>query len=425
MHDLGWILENPIDFDTAMRLRGAEPCSEQIKALDQQRRKALTTLQEAQTRRNQLAKLIPEARTHSETFAALFQEARLLKERLPALERQIEKIQAALETLLSCLPNIPSSNVPHGKDDKDNVILRYWGEKPIFPFLLKPHYVLGEERNLMDFDLAATLSGARFTVLKGGLARLERALSAFMLDIHTKEFGYQEVSPPYLVRPELFYGTGQFPKFKEDAFSTTDGRWLIPTAEVVVTNFVREKILEEKELPLRFVAHTPCFRSEAGAAGRDTRGMIRMHQFSKVELVSITTPDQSDVEFNRMVQAVEAVLQRLMLPYRVVALATGDMGFSAKRTYDLEVWLPGAGEYREISSCSWCGDFQARRMQARYRPVSKASGESRPVFVHTFNGSGLPIGRTLVAIIENYQKEGGAIKVPDALKSYMDGQEII
>ncbi|MDR2416593.1 MAG: serine--tRNA ligase [Holosporales bacterium] len=422
MLDVEKILATPAEFDEAMRLRGIGPCAEQIKKLDQTRRAALIVLQEAQTRRNQLARQIPAERAHPETFAQLSQEACQLKEHLPELEQRAEEAQTALKECLSHLPNIPAEDVPHGADEKANVVLRHWGEKPTFAFTPKTHDVLGEARGLMDFQLAAMLSGARFFVLKGELARLERALSAFMLDIHTKEFGYQEVSPPYLVRSEILYGTGQLPKFQEDLFCTKDGRWLIPTAEVVVTNFVREKILEEKDLPLRFVAHTPCFRSEAGAAGRDTKGLIRVHQFSKVELVSITTPTQGEEEFHRMVGAAEAVLQRLCLPYRVVALSTGDMGFSAKRTYDLEVWLPGSGEYREISSCSWCGDFQARRMQARYRPAEKGAPL---VHVHTFNGSGLPIGRTLVAIIENYQQKGGSIAIPDALKPYINGQEMI
>ncbi|MDR1910552.1 MAG: serine--tRNA ligase [Holosporales bacterium] len=422
MLDVEKILEDPEAFDAAMRLRGVEPCAKQIKALDQRRRTALSVLQEVQTKRNQLAKQMPLERDHPETFGRLSQEACQLKGILPDLEHQAEEAQTALKEFLSCLPNTPADDVPHGVDEKANVVLRRWGEPPTFAFTPKTHDVLGETRGLMDFQLAATLAGARFSVLKGGLARLERALAAFMLDIHTKEFGYQEVSPPYLVRPEILYGTGQLPKFQDDLFCTTDGRWLIPTAEVVVTNFVRNKVLDEKDLPLRFVAHTPCFRSEAGAAGRDTKGLIRVHQFSKVELVSITTPAQSEAEFPRMVGVVETVLQRLRLPYRVVALSTGDMSFSAKRTHDLEVWLPGAEEYREVSSCSWCGDFQARRMQARYSPVVKGSS---PMYVHTFNGSGLPIGRTLVAVIENYQQEGGSITVPDALKPYMDNQETI
>jgi seryl-tRNA synthetase len=424
MLDVSWILENAQDFDAAMQLRGVSPCSKRIAQLDKERRQATSLLQEAQTQRHQLAKRIQESREDPSTLSHLSEEARCLKERLPVLEEQVNAAEKALEDVLSRLPNIPAEDVPPGKDEQDNVVLRHWGEKPTFSFSPKTHDVLGESLGLLDFSLAAILSGTRFAILKGALARLERALSAFMLDIHTKEFGYQEVSPPCLVRPEILYGTGQFPKFTEDMFSTTDGRWLIPTAEVVVTNFVREKILEEKELPLRFVAHTPCFRSEAGSAGRDTKGLIRMHQFSKVELVSITSPAQSETEFPRMVQAAETILQRLELPYRVMALSTGDMGFSAKRTYDLEVWLPGSDTYREISSCSWCGDFQARRMRARYRPSVRQEGSALP-FVHSFNGSGLPIGRTLVAIMENYQQEGGSLRVPHVLKPYLEGQEVI
>ncbi|MDR2412094.1 MAG: serine--tRNA ligase, partial [Holosporales bacterium] len=410
MHDIKEILERPQEFDRALQTRGVSPCSMEIIEKEQQRRQAIRTLQDAQTRRHQFASCIAEAQKKGETLAPLSEEARLLKEYLPVLEKNVEVAEQALHELLSFLPNLPAEDVPQGKDEKDNVVLRHWGTKPTFSFSPKTHDVLGENLRLLDFSLAATLAGARFAILKGPLARLERALSAFMLDIHTREFGYLEVSPPCLVRPELLYGTGQFPKFAEDMFSTTDGRWLIPTAEVVVTNFVREQILEEKDLPLRFVAHTPCFRSEAGSAGRDTKGLIRMHQFSKVELVSITTPAQSDTEFQRMEQAAETILQRLELPYRVVALSTGDMGFSAKRTHDLEVWLPGAGQYREISSCSWCGDFQARRMNARYRSIPK-EGKGPLQFVHTFNGSGLPIGRTLVAIMENYQQEGGSLRI--------------
>ncbi len=316
---------------------------------------------------------------------------------------------------------MPASDVPDGADESANLEIRRFGEKPSLAFKPKEHFELGEKLGQMDFETAARMSGARFVVLKRGLARLERAIAQFMLDLHTEQFGYMEVSPPYLVRDQAMYGTGQLPKFADDLFHTTTDYWLVPTAEVSLTNLVREQILDEKELPFRFTAYTPCFRAEAGAAGKDTRGMIRMHQFSKVELVSITTPDLSTQEHERMTSCAEEVLKRLGLHFRTMLLCTGDMGFAAKKTYDIEVWLPGQNAFREISSCSNCGDFQARRMNARYRPASEKSTR----FVHTLNGSGLAVGRTLVAILENYQQADGSIAVPGALKPYMGGLDRI
>jgi seryl-tRNA synthetase len=326
-----------------------------------------------------------------------------------------------LEVLLAGIPNLPAADVPDGTDEKANVEIRRYGMQRNFAFQPKEHDAIGEKLGMMDFAAAARLSGARFVVLRRDLARLERALAAFMLDLHTSEFGYQETMPPYLVREAAPYGTGQLPKFAADLFKTTDDFWLIPTAEVPLTNLVADQILDESVLPLRFTAHTPCFRSEAGAAGKDTRGMIRQHQFSKVELVSIVHPDQSATEHERMTACAEEVLKRLNLSYRVVTLSTGDMGFAAQKTYDIEVWLPGQGMYREISSCSNCGEFQARRMKARFRKP----GEKGTRFVHTLNGSGLAVGRTLIAILENFQEVDGSVVLPDALVPYMGGTKVI
>jgi seryl-tRNA synthetase len=331
-------------------------------------------------------------------------------------EQHVAGIEADLISRLASLPNIPASEVPDGADEDANLIVHEHGSRRNFEFDTREHFDFGPALGL-DFESAQAVSGARFAYLRGGIARLNRALGQFMLDIHTTEFDYQEVAPPLLVRDDAVIGTGQLPKFAEDLFKTTDGRWLIPTAEVSLTNLVREKILSEGELPMRFTALTPCFRSEAGAAGRDTRGLIRQHQFDKVELVSITTPDASEAEHERMTQAAETILDRLALPYRRMLLCAGDMGFTAKKTYDLEVWLPGQGAYREISSCSNCGDFQARRMNARFR----AAGEKGTTFVHTLNGSGVAVGRALVAVLENYQQADGSVTVPDALLPYMGG----
>jgi seryl-tRNA synthetase len=423
MHDPKFVRENPQAFDAGLARRGLAPQSPAILEIDAKRRALLTRLQSAQARRNEIAKLIGGAKSKGDHAEAerLMAEVGTLKADIQADEAAERDIDAEVEAALASIPNLPDETVPQGRDETGNVEIRRVGTIPQFNFEPKQHFDLGEGLGQMDFEAAAKMSGARFVVLQGQLARLERALGNFMLDLHTSEFGYTEVSPPTLVKPEALFGTGQLPKFEEDLFQTTAGLWLIPTAEVSVTNLVRQSVLDEADLPLRFTAFTPCYRAEAGSAGRDTRGMIRLHQFSKVELVSITTPEQSDAEHERMVQAAEEVLKRLGLAYRTMLLCTGDMGFSARKTYDLEVWLPGQNTYREISSCSNCGDFQARRMLAR----AKAAGAKAPRLVHTLNGSGLAVGRTLVAVLENYQQQDGTIRVPEVLRPYLGGQEII
>ncbi len=421
MHDLKWIRDHPAVFDAAMTDRGFEPAATRVIELDQRLRAAKTSLQEAQARRNEASKAIGAAKARGEDAAALIAEVSALKGRIQEDEEAERALAAELHETLSGLPNIPAPDVPVGPDESANEEVRRVGAPPEFGFAPKEHFEIGEGLGLMDFETAAKISGSRFVVLRGALARLERALAAFMLDVHTGEFGYTEISPPLLVRDAAAYGTGNLPKFADDLFRTSDGFWLIPTAEMPLTNLVRESIVAESELPLRFTAVTPCFRSEAGAAGKDTRGMIRQHQFTKVELVSVTTPEQSDAELERMVACAEEILKRLGLHYRVVVLSTGDMGFAARKTYDIEVWLPGQGRYREISSCSNCGDFQARRMNARYRPA----GHKGTRFVHTFNGSGLAAGRTLIAVLENYQQADGSVAVPEPLRPYMGGLEAI
>ncbi|WP_119678298.1 serine--tRNA ligase [Indioceanicola profundi] len=422
MHDIRAIRENPEAFDKGLARRGLEPLSATVLDLDQKRRAAQTAFQEMQSRRNEAAKQIGALKKQGDEAGAqsVMEEVARLKERIPAVEEEEKALAAELDSLLAGIPNIPADDVPDGKDESQNVEIRRWGVPPEMPNA-KQHFELGEALGLMDFEGAARLSGARFTVLKAGLARLERALGDFMLNLHTTEFGYTEVSPPLLVRDEALFGTGQLPKFREDLFVTGTGHSLIPTSEVPLTNLVMDQILDAEELPLRLTARTPCFRSEAGSAGRDTRGMIRQHQFWKVELVGITRPEQSEAEHQRMTEAAETVLKRLGLPYRTVALCTGDMGFSAAKTYDIEVWLPGQGAYREISSCSNTRDFQARRMKARWR----AKGEKGTQFVHTLNGSGLAIGRALIAVMENYQQPDGSILVPEVLKPYMGGLDRI
>lgn len=431
MYDVRWIRDNAALFDEGRRRRGLGPLSDRIIALDERRRAAIAAAQAAQERRNAASKEIGAAmKAKDEAKAeALKGEVAELKTRLPALEAEEKAAAAELDTLLAEIPNQPLDDVPEGRDESDNVLKSEWGTKPRFDFKPKEHFELGEALGLMDFETAAKLSGARFVVNKGPLARLERALAQFMLDLHTGEHGYTEINPPILVRDDAMFGTAQLPKFREDQFlATREGKeegqrdlWLIPTAEVSLTNLVREEILDEATLPLRFTASTPCFRAEAGAAGRDTRGMIRQHQFTKVELVSITTPEQSGAEHERMLGCAEAVLRKLDLPYRVMTLCTGDMGFASRKTYDIEVWLPGQDRYREISSCSLCGDFQARRMNARCRPAGAKSAR----FVHTLNGSGVAVGRALIAVMENYQESDGAIRVPDVLRPYMGGLERI
>ena len=423
MFDLKWIRDNPDAFDAGLKRRNAEPLSSKILELDAERRAAQTSLQEHQTRRNEASKLIGKAKGSGdeETANALMAEVAELKDKLKADEDREREVGKALDDILSSTPNLPAADVPDGDDEDANIEIRRVGEPPELGFEPKQHFEIGEALGQMDFEAAARMSGARFVVMSGALARMERALGAFMLDLHTSEHGCTEVNPPALVRSEALYGTGQLPKFAEDQFHTDDDFWLIPTAEVPLTNLVSGQILNEDYLPRRYTAQTWCFRSEAGAAGKDTRGLIRQHQFTKVEMVSIVKPDQSDAELDRMTGCAEEVLKRLGLAYRVVILCTGDMGFGAQKTYDIEVWLPGQETYREISSCSNCGDFQARRMKARF----KVEGEKGTQFVHTLNGSGLAVGRTLVAVLENYQQEDGSVIVPEVLRPYMGGMEVI
>jgi seryl-tRNA synthetase len=418
MHDIKAIRDDPDAFDRAWASRGLSPQTPALLALDERLRATQTALQAAQSRRNEASKLIGQAKAKKDEAgaAALMAEVEGLKGAIAAETAVEADTGAKLRELLAALPNVPAEGVPAGADEHDNVEVRRWGE-PNAIANPKDHVDLGAGLGMMDFEAAARMSGARFVVLRRELARLERALGQFMIDFQTQEHGYTEVSPPLLVRSEAVFGVGQLPKFEEDLFHTTDDRWLISTAEVALTNLVREQITDEEELPLRLTALTPCFRSEAGASGKDTRGMIRQHQFYKVELVSITTPEQSQGEHERMVECAEAILKRLELPFRTVLLCTGDMGFSARKTYDIEVWLPSQGMYREISSCSNCGDFQARRMDAR----CKRAGEKGTRFVHTLNGSGLAVGRTLVALMENYQDESGRIAIPQALHRYLPG----
>ncbi len=418
MHDIRAIRLDPDAFDQGWASRGVPTAAAGLIALDEARRAAQTRLQQAQSRRNEVSALVGKARAAKDAGAAeaAMAEVETLKQIIAEQTRIDAALSGELRDALAGLPNLPSPETPPGEDESGNLEVRRWGE-PDSTALATDHVDLGTALGLMDFEAAAKMSGARFVVLRAGLARLERALGQFMLDMQTQEHGYTEISPPLLVRDQAVFGTGQLPKFAEDLFQTTDGYWLIPTAEVSLTNIAAGRILAEEELPLRMTALTPCFRSEAGASGRDTRGMIRQHQFQKVEMVSITTPDQSAAEHERMVGCAENILKRLELPFRTMVLCTGDMGFTARKTYDLEVWLPSQKTYREISSCSNCGDFQARRMDARYKRV----GEKGANFVHTLNGSGLAVGRALVAVMENYQDEHGRIAIPQALQPYMRG----
>jgi seryl-tRNA synthetase len=419
MFDPKWIRDHPDLLDRGLARRGLEPVSKGLIALDEKRRDVIVKLQALQERRNAVSREVGEAKKAKDEARAtkLMAEVAQIKADVPTLEEQQRAVDKEFEDALARIPNVPFDDVPDGKDEKDNVEHHRVGSAPKFDFKPKLHFEIGEALGLMDFEAAAKLSGARFVVLKGALARLERAIGQLFLDTHTSEHGYTEVNPPILVRDEVMFGTAQLPKFAEDQFRTTNDLWLIPTAEVSLTNLVRESIIEESALPMRLTACTPCFRAEAGAAGKDTRGMIRQHQFTKVELVSITTPEQSAEEHERMLASAEAVLKKLGLHYRVVTLCTGDMGFAAGKTYDIEVWLPGENTFREISSCSNCGEFQARRMQARYRP--KDSKNVRPV--HTLNGSGVAVGRALVAVLENYQEADGSVAIPEALQPYMGG----
>lgn len=416
MHDIRLIRDDPAAFDAALSRRGLDPRAAELAAMDERRRTLLTEIQAGQARRNEASKAIGAAKASRDeaTAAQLMAEVAALKERMPALEAEEREVGEVLTGALASIPNRPLDDVPQGADEADNVVEKTVGDPPVLGFEPREHDAIGPAIGL-DFETGAKLSGARFTLVRGAAARLHRALGQFMLDTLTASHGYEEVVPPLLVRDEALFGTGQLPKFAEDLFRTTDGRWLIPTAEVSLTNIVAGQILAERELPLRFTALTMCFRSEAGAAGRDTRGFIRQHQFEKAEMVSIATPDQSEAEHERMTAAAEDVLTRLALPFRRMKLCTGDMGFSAARTYDLEVWLPGQARYREISSCSTCTDFQARRMNTRFRP----DGEKTTKFVHTLNGSGLAVGRTLVAVLENYQQADGSVAVPTVLQPYL------
>jgi seryl-tRNA synthetase len=434
MHDIKSIRDNPEAFDAALKRRGLAPLSASLLAIDEVRRTAILASELAQARRNAASKEIGDAKKNKDDARAnaLMAEVTELKTTMPAMDAAVKAAEEQLKTALAEIPNLPLADVPEGSDEHGNVVHHHFGAKRSYAFAPKPHYDLGESMGFMDFEAAAKLSGARFVVLKSGLARLERALGQFMLDLHTNDHGYMEVNPPLLVRDDAMFGTAQLPKFREDQFSVGAGGaerefWLIPTAEVPLTNLVRESILDEKDLPLRMTALTQCFRAEAGAAGRDTRGMIRQHQFTKVELVSVTTPDKSSEEHERMLSCAEEVLRRLDLHYRVMTLCTGDMGFASQKTYDIEVWMPGqltsqgeGGAYREISSCSVCGDFQARRMDARYR-----ASDGKPRFVHTLNGSGTAVGRALIAVMETYQQEDGSIAVPDVLQPYMGGLKVI
>ncbi|MEL7430171.1 MAG: serine--tRNA ligase [Pseudomonadota bacterium] len=423
MFDIKWIRENPQVFDEGMKARSHGQSAAGLLKLDDARREHIAKLQDAQTRRNSASKEIGQAMAQGDTAKAdaLKAEVSEIKAFIQNGEEQERVLVSDLNNALAAIPNIPLEDVPVGKDEEDNVVYRIHGEMPAAKDGAKEHYELGETLGGMDFEGAALLSGSRFVVLKRDIARLERALGQFMLDLHTQEHGYTEISPPLLVRDEAVFGTGQLPKFSEDLFRTTDGRWLIPTAEVPLTNLVREQILDGDELPIRLTALTPCFRSEAGSAGRDTRGMLRQHQFQKVELVSITRPEHSLEELERMLDCAETVLKRLDIHFRTMTLCSGDMGFSARKTYDIEAWLPGQGAYREISSCSVCGDFQARRMGARYRlEDGKSVG-----YLHTLNGSGVATGRALIAVLENYQNPDGTVTVPDVLRPYMNGLEKI
>ena len=417
MLDLRWIRESPGALDRALERRGEPPAAAQVGALDAERRACQTRFQECRQRRNALSREIGKAKAAGEPADALISEVTRLKDAEREAEDAERKAAAELDMLIAGLPNPPDDAVPDGADESNNVELRRVGAPTGFDFEPRDHTELGEALGLMDFERATYLSGARFVVLRGALARLERALAHFMLDTHTEEFGYEEISPPTLVRGPALFGTGQLPKFEHDLFKTDTGHWLIPTAEVPLTNLVAGRILAEDELPLRFAAFTPCYRSEAGSAGRDTRGMIRQHQFNKVEIVSVAHPDASHEEHERMTRAAETILERLGLPYRRVLLCAGDMGAAACKTYDLEVWLPGQGAYREISSCSICGDYQARRMNARFRPA----GTKATRFVHTMNGSGLAVGRTLIALLENGQQADGSVVLPPAIRPYMGG----
>ena len=419
MHSINFIRDNPTEFDNAMKFRGENPCSIQILKIDEDKRNTQTVLQNLLAEKNKLSKLAGKLKFKNEDISEILIKVDKIKEEISIL-KELEKIKdEELSSILTKLPNIPSLSTPNGLNENDNIFYRQWGDKPNFSYSPKRHFEIGENLNLMNFDLAAKLSGPRFVILKGMLSKLERAISQFMLDKHTLENGYTEMNVPYLVKDASLFGTGQLPKFADDLFSAGDNYWLIPTAEVPLTNLVRDQILNANNLPMRVTSHTPCFRSEAGAAGKDTRGMLRQHQFSKVELVSIVQPEHSENELERMLKSAESILQDLEIHYRIMTLCAGDMGFSANKTYDIEVWLPGEEKYREISSCSNCGEFQARRMNTRYKLKEKN------IFVHTLNGSGLAVGRTLIAILENYQNEDGNVVIPQVLRKYLNNKKTL
>ena len=421
MHDIKFIRNAPEDFDILMKRRGIKPISSEILDLDTLIRNFQTESQKIQEKRNTDSKLIGKMISQGEDTTKIQKEISELKLKINDLDQKIKLYSNQLNNILNDLPNFFDSDVPDGKTEDDNVLIKEWGVIKKMSFIPLDHVQLGENLKQLDFKTGVKLSGSRFVLLRGKLALLERALASFMLDIHTDKFGFEEISPPYIVNKDALLGTGQLPKFSEDLFCTKDERWLIPTAEVPLTNIVSNNIINKSDLPLRFVAHTPCFRSEAGAAGSDTRGMIRQHQFSKVEMVSITQPDESDKELDSLVLCAESILQNLGLPYRIMKLCSGDVGFSSRKTYDLEVWLPGQnngkGTYREISSCSNCGDFQARRMNSKF----KDNETNKINFLHTLNGSGLAVGRTMIAVLENYQLEDGSILIPQVLIPYMKG----
>lgn len=419
MHDIKYIRDFPEDFDKNLARRFIEPLSKKILDLDSKKRSLINSIQKKQEERNSLASQIQKLKMDNQDASSLSEKAIKIKQSIQQEDEELQKISSELFDILSSTPNLLSEDVPLGKSDEDNIEIKKVGDKPNFKFKPKTHYELGENLKLMDFPTAIKLSGSRFVVLKGHLARLERALAAFMIDSHTKDFGYNECSVPFLVNDATMFGTAQLPKFKEDLFKTTDGKWLISTSEICLTNFVQNSILIESDLPLKLTAFTPCFRSEAGAAGKDTVGIIRQHQFSKVELVTITTQENSKAEHEKILTAAENILKKLNIHYRVVLLSSGDTGFSSSKTYDIEVWMPGLNKYREISSCSNCLDFQARRMNAKYKDK-----DGKNVFLHTLNGSGLAVGRTIAAIMENYQTEDGRIIIPDVLIDYMGIKEI-
>jgi len=421
MFDIKSIRADADNFDAGMARRNIKPLATKLLKIDKRHRDAQTSAQEIQTRRNQLSRLIGEMKSNGQDAAKEMKEVSASKKAQAIAEKEAKEAAEELNMILATLPNIPAGDTPDGKDEENNIELRSWGQPVKLAFDAKEHFLLGESLGLMDFETAARVSGARFVILSGTLARMERALANYMLDLHVNENGFTEISPPILVRDKALFGTGQLPKFEEDLFKTVDGLYLIPTAEVPLANIIGDGLVSEENLPQRYAAITPCFRSEAGSAGKDTRGMVRQHQFTKVEMVAITTPQESEIEHERMIGCAEEVLKRLDLPYRVVNLCVGDLGFSARKTYDIEVWLAGQGRYREISSVSNCGDFQARRMKSRYRP-SEIKGTN---YVHTLNGSGLAVGRTLIAIMERYQQGDGSIVVPEVLRGYMGGLEII